>query len=122
MVLLDAAVELYHQIAFPIYGIEKVKRSEYIRVIDRAKLPYLRWYEKVSCAYCGYANGWLRYAAEIAARTESHFCAIAHLEERGYKVPSHEKAFMKYGDKSALLDRDRQEMAREGNATEQLTS
>ena len=101
----EILLELYHRIAFPIYGIPYVKRSEYIRIGDRAKLPYLTWYEKISCMYCGYANGWLHYASVIAGRTETYFCAIMHLEDRGYKPTEHEKSFMKYGDEAALKKR-----------------
>ena len=52
-VILDVFLEIYHHICFPLYGIPMVKRSQYIRVTDRAKLPYLKWYEKINCAYCG---------------------------------------------------------------------
>lgn len=101
----DILVEIYHRIAFPIYGIPYVKRYQYIRIMDREKLPYLTFAEKIGCAYCGYVNGWLHYASTIAGRTESYFCAIAHLETRGYKSSEHEKSFLKYGDESALKKR-----------------
>ncbi len=105
VVITDIFLELYHRIAFPIYGIPYVERSHYIRIVDREKLPYLTWYEKIGCAYCGYVNGWLHYASTIAGRTESYFCAIAHLEERGYVPSEHEKSFVKYGDEAALRKR-----------------
>lgn len=105
VLIADVFLELYHQIAFPIYGIERVKRAQYIRILDREKLPYLSWKEKLGCMYCGYVNGWLHYASVIAGRTESYFCAIAHLETRGYVPSEHEKSFMKYGDEQALKRR-----------------
>ncbi len=105
IVLADIIVEIYHRVCFPIWGIPYVKRYQYIHIMDRAKLPYLTWYEKLGCAYCGYVNGWLHYASTIAGRTESHFCAIAHLETRGYIPSEHEKSFMKYGLESALKKR-----------------
>jgi hypothetical protein len=105
VVISDICLEIYHRIAFPIYGIPYVKRSEYIHIVDRAKLPYLSWSEKLGCAYCGYVNGWLHYASTIAGRTESYFCAIAHLEVRGYIPSEHEKSFVKYGDEAALRKR-----------------
>jgi len=40
VVLLDLVVETYHRIASPMYGLELVERSKYVR-IDRHKLPYL---------------------------------------------------------------------------------
>lgn len=105
VVFSDILLEIYHRIAFPIYGIQTVKRSHYIRIFDRAKLPYLTWYEKMGCAYCGYVNGWLHYASVVAGRTENYFCAIAHLEERGYVKSEHEKSFAQYGDEAALKRR-----------------
>lgn len=105
LVFCDICIEIYHRICFPLYGIPYVKRSHYIRVLDREKLPYLAWYEKIWCAYCGYANGWLHYASVIAGKTESYFCAVAHLEVRGYVPTEHEKSFAKYGDEAALRRR-----------------
>ncbi len=105
VVIADVFIEVYHRLAFPIYGIAYVKRSQYIRVFDREKLPYLTWYEKAGCMYCGYVNGWLHYASVIAGRTENYFCAIAHLEERGYVQSEHEKSFAKFGDEAALRRR-----------------
>jgi hypothetical protein len=105
VVITDIVLELYHQIAFPIFGIRRVRCSEYIRIFDRERLPYLTWYEKFGCAYCGYVNGWLHYASTIAGRTEAYFCAISHLKTRGYKPSEHEKMFMKYGDEGALRKR-----------------
>ncbi len=105
IILCDICMEIYHRICFPLYGIAYVKRSRYIRVLDRQKLPYLKWYEKLGCMYCGYANGWLHYASVIAGKTESYFCAIAHLEVRGYIPTEHEKSFVKYGDAAALRRR-----------------
>lgn len=104
-VLADIFLEIYHRICFPLYGIPYVRRSEYIRIVDRAKLPYLTWWEKIGCAYCGYVNGWLHYASVIAGKTEHYWCAIAHLEERGYRPAEHEKDFVAYGDEMELRKR-----------------
>ncbi len=105
VVISDIFLEVYHRIAFPVYGIAYVKRSQYIRIWDREKLPYLTWYEKLGCMYCGYVNGWLHYASVVAGRTENYFCAVAHLEARGYVQSEHEKSFAKYGDEAALKRR-----------------
>lgn len=105
VVICDIFLEIYHHTVFPIFGIRKVKRHQYIRIADRAELPYLTWYEKLNCAYCGYVNGWFHYASVIAGRTENYFCAIAHLETRGYIPSEHEKSFAKYGDERALRRR-----------------
>lgn len=105
VVISDIFIEIYHRLAFPIYGIEYVKRSHYIRIWDRGKLPYLTWYEKAGCMYCAYVNGWLHYASVIAGRTENYFCAIAHVETRGYVPTEFEKSFAKYGSEAALKRR-----------------
>ena len=101
----DICIEIYHRICFPLYGYPYVKRSQYIRIVDRAKLPYLSWAEALGCAYCGYVNGWLHYASVIAGKTEHYWCQIAHLEERGYVPAEHEKDFVKYGDEAELRKR-----------------
>ena len=75
--LLDLIMTVYQAICFPIYGIPKVKRADYIR-LDRRHLAYLNWAEKMNCEYCGYANGVLACATEIAARTEQYWCPIKH--------------------------------------------
>ena len=75
--LLDAWMTLYQWICFPVYGIARVKRRDYL-IIDHQRLAYLNGVEKVHCMYCGYANGLLAYAREIAARTEQYWCPIKH--------------------------------------------
>jgi len=88
--LLDILFEFYHHTCFPIYGIPKAKRSEYIQIFDRNKLSYLRWYEKLGCMYCGYANGLLLYLKEIASRTEKYWCGIMHKNKGDFKVQQHQ--------------------------------
>jgi hypothetical protein len=105
LVLFDICIEVYHRICFPLYGIAYVNRSQYIRILDREKLPYLNILEKLWCMYCGYVNGWLHYASVIAGKTENYFCAIAHIQNRGYIPTEHEKSFAKYGDEAALRRR-----------------
>lgn len=77
LVLLDIFVSVYQAVCFPTYGIEKVKRSDYL-VFDRGHLAYLNALEKLNCAYCSYANGLLAYVHEIAGRTEAYWCPIKH--------------------------------------------
>ena len=76
-VLLDLFVSVYQAVCFPIYGIARVKRSDYL-VFDRHHLAYLNALEKLNCAYCSYANGLIAYVREIAARTEQYWCPIKH--------------------------------------------
>ena len=75
--LLDLFVTVYQTVCFPIYGIAKVKRADYL-VFDRHHLAYLNALEKLNCAYCSYANGLIAYVREIAARTEQYWCPIKH--------------------------------------------
>ncbi|MGC9371117.1 MAG: hypothetical protein ACP5DX_16400 [Paracoccaceae bacterium] len=77
LVLLDLFVTLYQAICFPVYGIEKARRADYIAV-DRHQLAYLNWLQKLNCVYCGYANGLIGYAREIASRIEEYWCPIKH--------------------------------------------
>ena len=76
-VILDLFVSLYQAVCFPIYGIPKVRRRDYI-ALDRHHLQYLNGIEKFNCAYCSYGNGLLAYASEIASRTEQYWCPIKH--------------------------------------------
>jgi len=94
--LLDLSVAIYKSICFPIYGIPKVRRSDYL-VFDRGRLAYLNAIEKLGCIYCSYANGLLTYIAEIAAQTEQHFCPIKHAQPvlRPHSRYTH---FVPYGD------------------------
>jgi hypothetical protein len=94
--LLDVWVTLFQSICFPIYGITRVRRGDYI-VLDRRKLAYLNGIEKANCEYCSYANGVLAYIREVAARTEQYWCPIKHA--RRVKGPHpHYRAFVDYGD------------------------
>jgi hypothetical protein len=94
--LLDLAVALYQAVCFPIYGIPKVRREDYL-VFDRGRLVYLNEVEKVACVYCSYANGLLAYITEIAARTEQHFCPIKHAR-RNLQSHSRDSHMLPYGD------------------------
>ncbi|MFA5154931.1 MAG: hypothetical protein WC453_00700 [Patescibacteria group bacterium] len=102
LLLLDIGVSLYQAICFPLYGLEKVKRSTYILVLDRNKLDYLKPLQKINCMYCGYANGFLLYAKEIAGRTEKYWCGIMHENRPGFKtqVSQVEQDFSRFGDEA----------------------
>lgn len=94
--LLDLMLSLYQFVCFPIYGIPKVRRHEFIR-LDRRHLAYLNWIEKLNCEYCGYANGVLAMTGEIAARTEQYWCPIKHAI-RMKSAHSRYRYFFDYGD------------------------
>ncbi len=94
--LLDVAMIVYQAVCFPVYGIPKVKRRDYLK-LDRRHLAYLNWAEKFNCEYCGYANGVLACATEIAARTEQYWCPIKHAL-RMKSMHSRYRHFFEYGD------------------------
>ena len=77
LALLDLWIMLYQAVCFKAYGIPRVRRSDFI-VLDRGGLPYLNFIEQFNCNYCGYANGLVAYAREVASRTEQYFCPIKH--------------------------------------------
>lgn len=77
LLILDIFVSFYQATCFPIYGVTKVCRSDYI-VFDRQHLEYLNFIEKFHCTYCAYGSGLIAYVGEIVARTEQYFCPIKH--------------------------------------------
>jgi hypothetical protein len=96
MLLVDLFLWVYQSICFPVYGIPKVKRADYLE-LDRGDLPYLNAIEKMNCAYCGYANGLASYFREISARTEQYWCPIKHAR-RIQSAHSRYPQFFEYGD------------------------
>ena len=77
LVITDIFITFYQLTCFPIYGIKKVRRADYI-IFDRHKLNYLNFIEKFHCTYCAYGAGMIAYISEIVARTEQYFCPIKH--------------------------------------------
>lgn len=98
-VILDIFCLFYQAICFPIYGIPKVSRKQYIR-LDRHKLAYLNGIEKLNCDFCAYFNGSLAFAREVASRTEQYWCPIRHaLAVKGFH-PRYNR-FVEFGDAAA---------------------
>jgi len=95
-VLLDLFVTVYQAVCFPVYGIPKVARRDYL-IFDRHHLAYLNALEKLNCAYCSYANGLLGYVREIAGRTEQYWCPIKHAR-RAIGTHAAYVQFQDYGD------------------------
>ena len=96
LLMLDLFVSAYQAVCFPIYGIAKVRRADYL-VFDRRHLGYLNIVEKFHCTYCEYANGLVAYLREIIGRTEEYFCPIKHAHK---VLGTHERyaRFLGYGD------------------------
>ncbi|MDT8387627.1 MAG: hypothetical protein RQ736_08940 [Thiogranum sp.] len=103
LALLDLSVSVYQQLCFRAFRIPRVRRSDYV-IIDRHQLSYLNIIEKINCVYCGYGNGVLAFAGEIAARTEQYWCPIKHARR---VLSAHSRvasfvSFADYGDAAAF--------------------
>ena len=95
-VIMDLSITLYQEVCFRLYRIRKVRRSAYI-IIDRHKLKHLNVIERFNCVYCGYGNGVLSYAQEVASQTEQYWCPIKHARKAlGRHSRYHD--FLDYGD------------------------
>jgi len=99
LVLLDLFVALYQRVCFPVYGIPRVRRRDYL-AFDRGQLAYLNAIEKLNCEYCAYANGLLAYVREVASRTEEYWCPIKHAR-RVLGVHPRYGSFVDFGDAEA---------------------
>jgi hypothetical protein len=94
--VLDLFLIVYQGICFPVYGVPKAKRADYI-IFDRGGLKYLNLLERLNCLYCSYGNGVLAFGTEVAARTEQHWCPIKHAA-RLRSPHSRYSHFFDYGD------------------------
>jgi len=100
IIFLDLSMEIYHQICFPLCKIPKLNRRNYIS-LDRIKLSYLNPWEKINCAYCGYANGLFNYASAIASASEKYWCGIMHEKKEKFLLQKHQKDYLPFGDEKA---------------------
>jgi len=96
LLITDFFVTFYQLTCFPIYGIKRVRRSDYI-IYDRMHLNYLNFIEKFHCTYCAYGNGMIAYVSEVIARTEQYFCPIKHARKI-LGTHSRYERFLEYGD------------------------
>jgi len=100
--LLDLCTTVYQRVCFPVYGIPRVKRRDYV-IFDRRYLVYLNLVEKINCAYCAYANGVVAYVREIGSRTEQYWCPIKHARRLLGAHPRYGH-FVAYGDAQGYRD------------------
>lgn len=77
IMLLDLCVSFYQWTCFPIYGIPKLSRHQFI-IFDRQELRYLDWVSKFHCTYCAYGVGVIAFVTQIIVATEAYFCPIKH--------------------------------------------
>lgn len=123
LALFDLCASVYQAVCFPIYGVAKVRRADYI-VMDHQHLAYLNVIEKIHCVYCSYAVGMLGYASEITARTEQYFCPIKHARKVLGTHPRYER-FLDYGDADdyqGKLEEFRGELAKEAGQADKPQS
>ncbi len=114
LVIADIFISFYQFTCFPIYGIKRVRRSDYI-IFDRQQLNYLNFIEKFHCTYCAYGSGMIAYISEIVARTEQYFCPIKHARK---VLGTHARyaRFLDFGeaeDYEAKLEEFRRQLAQE---------
>ena len=118
LLLLDLFVTLYQTVCFPLYGIPRVRRRNYL-VFDRTHLAYLNAIEKLNCAYCSYANGLASYVKEVVGRTEQYWCPIKHAR-RVLQAHPYYSGFADFGDAEAYrreLANLRRELGRLGQSS-----
>jgi hypothetical protein len=96
LLITDLFITFYQLSCFPIYGIKKVRRGDYI-IFDRQQLSYLNFIEKFHCTYCAYGSGMIAYISEIVARTEQYFCPIKHARKILGTHTRYDR-FLDYGD------------------------
>jgi len=95
-VVLDVLASIFQAVCFPVYGIAKVHRRDFI-IFDRHHLGYLNGLQKLNCIYCAYGNGLLAYVSEIAGRTEQYWCPIKHARTPG-RAHSRYPILLEFGD------------------------
>jgi hypothetical protein len=93
VILLDLVVTVYQAVCFPLYGIPKVKRKEYIR-FGRGRLSILNVLDIWNCTYCSYVNGVIAYAQKITGETERMWCPIKHAIRQKFAQLPHRKDFV----------------------------
>lgn len=101
--VLDVFLCVYHAVCFRLYRLPPVPRADYV-VIDRHHLHYLNILQKLNCVYCGYVNGVIAWARELASVTEQYWCPIKHARK---VMGSHARyaQFADYGDAEAMAVR-----------------
>ena len=84
-----------------------MKRSQYL-ALDRKKLSYLTFVQKLNCLYCDYANGVFAYASEIGGRTEWYWCPIKH-PDNALRSHDHYDQFIEFGESDDFAKKHREQ-------------
>lgn len=110
LLLIDLSVSFYQFTCFPLYGIPRVRRADFM-LYDRNQLAYLNLIEKINCTYCAYGNGLAAYIREVIARTEQYWCPIKHAQKM-LQAHARYEYFVDYGDAEAFR-RERENLRRD---------
>jgi hypothetical protein len=102
-ILLHITIEIYQQIAFPLYGLKKFRVGKFVS-FDRERLTYLKGLQWWYCAYCTYMNGIFAYFVAIAGKTEEYWCNVIHADVPGLIKQPHQHNFAPYGDEQAFAE------------------
>ena len=81
IMMLDLFVSFYQWTCFPVYGIPKFARKDFI-IFDRQELKYLDWVSKSHCTYCAYGVGVLGFVSAVIDATEAYFFPIQHAAKK----------------------------------------
>lgn len=103
-IILHIVIEIYHQVAFPLYGLKKFRTSKFIS-FDRERLTYLKGLQWWYCLYCTYMNGAFAYFVAIAGKTEEYWCNIIHKNTEDFVPQPHQKNFAAYNDEQAFREK-----------------
>lgn len=113
ILLLDVCVSFYQWSCFPIYGIPKFARKDFI-IFDRQELKYLDWISKFHCTYCAYGVGVAAFVSAVIGATEAYFCPVKHKHKHTQKLHQHWQAIAfeqpQDFDFNAYLDKVRNDM------------
>lgn len=77
IIVIDISIWFYQHVYFKVMGIPVIQRSDFV-AIDRWDFSKLNIWQRISCAYCDYANGIIDYAKAVARQTELYNCAIKY--------------------------------------------
>lgn len=89
---LDVCVSFYQWVCFWAYGLPRIERKTYVRLLWRGT-GMIKGLDRFNCMYCGYANGVLAYVRAIAIETEKYWCPIKYKARKDFKPPHSQDGF-----------------------------
>jgi len=106
--LLDVCATIYQHICFWAYGIPRVERKKYVRLLWRGA-GMVKWLDSFHCMYCSYANGTIAYVRAVLIETEKYWCPIKYKARKDFIPPHPQGSYADPGDIKELrkIVRDR---------------